>query len=128
LSPLLDTTSAERFETRAIAFLASWNDTTWQLIHGDFGSGNILIAGGVVSGIIDFGGASIGDPASDIAGLIASYGDTFVDHVARSRPELTPMRTRSAFYLPAFAAMEALHGLDHNDPGALEAGLVTLRT
>jgi len=124
--PLLDAAAADRFDTRAVAFLDSWNDVPLRLTHGDFGSGNILVADGRISGIIDFGSASIGDPSSDVAGLIASYGETFVDLVARACPGVTAMRPRSAFYRPAFAAMEALHGLDHNDPEALEAGLGTL--
>jgi aminoglycoside 2''-phosphotransferase len=125
--PLLDGDAADRFDTLAVAFLDAWDDTPLRLRHGDFGSGNILVADGGISGIIDFGSASIGDPASDVAGLIASYGDDFVDLVARSCPAVTEMRSRFAFYRPAFAAMEALHGLDHNDPDAFDAGLATLR-
>jgi aminoglycoside 2''-phosphotransferase len=125
--PLLDDVDAERFDDRAVAFLASWPGGPGQPKHGDFGSGNILVADGRISGIIDFGSVSIGDPASDVAGLIASYGDGFVDLVARAYPDVSAMRPRSAFYRPAFAAMEALHGLDHDDLDALEAGLATLR-
>ena len=35
-------------------------------IHGDFAFGNFLIKDGKLSGVIDFGGMAIGDPASDI--------------------------------------------------------------
>ena len=35
-------------------------------IHGDFAIGNFLIKNGELSGVIDFGGMAIGDPASDI--------------------------------------------------------------
>jgi aminoglycoside 2''-phosphotransferase len=125
--PLLNDLEAERFDARAVAFLESWPGGPGQPKHGDFGSGNILVADGRISGIIDFGSVSIGDPATDVAGLISSYGDGFADLVARTYPEVAAMRPRSAFYRPAFAAMEALHGLDHDDPDALEAGLATLR-
>jgi aminoglycoside phosphotransferase (APT) family kinase protein len=40
------------------------NQPVW--IHGDFASGNILIKNGKLSGIIDFGGLGIGDPACDL--------------------------------------------------------------
>ena len=45
------------------------------LIHGDFGASNILWNSGTgeISGIIDFGGAGIGDTAYDFAGLLSSY-------------------------------------------------------
>lgn len=35
-------------------------------IHGDFAAGNILIKNARLSGIIDFGGAAMGDPACDL--------------------------------------------------------------
>lgn len=35
-------------------------------IHGDFAAGNILIKENRLSGVIDFGGAAIGDPACDL--------------------------------------------------------------
>lgn len=31
-----------------------------------------------ISGVIDFGGASIGDPAYDFAGILAGYGEGFL--------------------------------------------------
>lgn len=44
--------------------------TKWQKpsvwIHGDFASGNILIKDNKLSGVIDFGGMGIGDPACDL--------------------------------------------------------------
>jgi aminoglycoside phosphotransferase (APT) family kinase protein len=40
------------------------NDSVW--IHGDFATGNILMQNGKLSGIIDFGGLGIGDPACDL--------------------------------------------------------------
>ncbi len=45
-------------------------------IHGDFGPTNILWdqAAGRVSGITDFGWASVGDPAADLAALIGLFG------------------------------------------------------
>ena len=44
--------------------------TKWQekpvWIHGDFAVGNILIQDNKLSGIIDFGGTAVGDPACDL--------------------------------------------------------------
>jgi aminoglycoside phosphotransferase (APT) family kinase protein len=42
-----------------------WNKAPiW--IHGDFAIGNILMDGGKLSAVIDFGGAAVGDPACDL--------------------------------------------------------------
>jgi aminoglycoside phosphotransferase (APT) family kinase protein len=53
--------------------LALWDQacaTKWQRqpiwIHGDFAIGNILMDGGKLSAVIDFGGAAVGDPACDL--------------------------------------------------------------
>ncbi len=44
------------------------------LIHGDFGASNILWEPNTckISGIIDFGGCGLGDPAYDFAGILSS--------------------------------------------------------
>lgn len=47
------------------AMLTKWQKpSVW--IHGDFASGNILIQNNKLSGVIDFGGMGIGDPACDL--------------------------------------------------------------
>lgn len=55
---------------KAIALWEAACNTRWHAapvwIHGDFASGNILIKNGAVSGIIDFGGLGVGDPACDL--------------------------------------------------------------
>ena len=47
------------------ACATKWNKKPiW--VHGDFAIGNMLIEGGKLCAIIDFGGAAIGDPACDL--------------------------------------------------------------
>ena len=53
--------------------LALWDQacaTRWNKapiwIHGDFSIGNILMDGGKLSAVIDFGGAAVGEPACDL--------------------------------------------------------------
>ncbi|WP_376095144.1 aminoglycoside phosphotransferase family protein [Roseomonas sp. CCTCC AB2023176] len=36
-------------------------------VHGDVSAGNLLLAGGRLAGVIDFGGLAVGDPACDLA-------------------------------------------------------------
>lgn len=36
-------------------------------VHGDISQGNFLVAGGMLSAVIDFGSCAVGDPACDLA-------------------------------------------------------------
>lgn len=41
-----------------------------RLVHGDFGSNNVLVQHGVVSGVLDWSEARIGDPLYDVANVL----------------------------------------------------------
>lgn len=97
------------------------------IIHGDFGTGNILVDNGEVSGIIDFAGCGIGDPAYDLASLSAGLGEDFLALMRRSYPGIDAMRERICFYRSTFPLLDVLFGLEHGDASALNAGLETLR-
>jgi aminoglycoside phosphotransferase (APT) family kinase protein len=63
LSDVIDVTRALALWERACA--TKWDKTpVW--IHGDFAIGNMLMDGGKISAVIDFGGAAVGDPACDL--------------------------------------------------------------
>jgi aminoglycoside 2''-phosphotransferase len=95
------------------------------LKHGDFGPSNILFhrAEGRVTGVIDFGGTALGDPAYDFAGLAGGYGEAFVTRCARAYPEVREMWHRLRFYLGTFALEEALFGVEHGDEEAFHRGI-----
>ena len=97
------------------------------LTHGDFGTGNILIQAGRVSGIIDFGFCGIGDPAQDLGALIASYGDDFAERVFRFYPALRARLPRARFYCGNYALIQALYALRDNDPVEFEDGIADYR-
>ena len=67
-------TGARRDETRRLAAtveamardLPDWRG----LVHGDFGSNNVLVADGRIVGVIDWSEAMIGDPLYDLANLL----------------------------------------------------------
>ncbi len=64
LAEIIDESKALALWDQACA--TKWNKTpVW--IHGDFAIGNILMEGGKLSAVIDFGGAAVGDPACDLA-------------------------------------------------------------
>jgi aminoglycoside phosphotransferase (APT) family kinase protein len=54
------------------AVLRAWEDamrTTWHRdpvwVHGDVAAGNLLVRGGRLAGVLDFGSSGVGDPACD---------------------------------------------------------------
>lgn len=95
------------------------------LLHGDFGASNILWnpETSMISGIIDFGGSGIGDPAYDFAGILSSYGDDFFKMCINLYPNETEIFERVKFYKSTFALQEALHGFENNDRQAFENGI-----
>jgi aminoglycoside 2''-phosphotransferase len=95
------------------------------LKHGDFGTSNILFDSATqrVRGIIDFGNAGLGDPAYDFAGLLSVYGESFLRRLARSDPTILSFWDRIVFYQGTFALLEALFGVENDDPQAFESGI-----
>ncbi|KGA80533.1 aminoglycoside phosphotransferase [Lysinibacillus fusiformis] len=95
------------------------------LIHGDFGASNILWdpETSMISGIIDFGGSGLGDPAYDFAGILSSYGEEFFDMCITLYPNGHEISERVKFYKSTFALQEALHGIENGDRQAFEAGI-----
>lgn len=99
------------------------------LVHGDFGTTNILYDKNLhkIAAIIDFGNSSLGDPAYDFAGLISSYGEDFLEHFSPVYPDCEQIMERSRFYRSTFALQEALFGLQHADRQAFSAGIAPYR-
>ena len=97
------------------------------LRHGDFGTGNLIydVDAGCLAGVIDFGAACMGDRATDMAGLLSSFGAPFLDRCARYYPEISAASKRIQFYYGTFALQEALFGIENGDAGAFEAGMAT---
>ncbi len=92
--------------------------------HGDFGGSNILYSreSQVITGIIDFGFAGLGDPALDIA-AVSTYGEPFLARFYSTYPEIESMLERANFYEGTFALYEALHGIKYGDEEAFKAGI-----
>jgi len=98
------------------------------LVHGDFGTGNILYdpKARAVSGVIDFGSAGPGDPAVDFAALPWSP-PPFYDGIASAYPEIRTAAVRVRFYRGTFALQEALFGAEQDDEDALRRGIAPYR-
>jgi len=95
------------------------------LRHGDFGTGNLIYDPDAqrISGVIDFGFAGLGDGAGDMAGLLSSFGQSFLDRCARYYPEIDAASRRIRFYYGTFALQEALFGIENGDKEAFDAGI-----
>jgi len=104
-------------------FAEQADDLPLRIIHGDFGTGNILAAHDRVTGVIDFAGCGLGDPAYDIASLVAGLGDALLPRLLPHYPELEAMTGRIAFYRGTFPLLDMLFGIDHDDPAALADGI-----
>lgn len=100
-------------------------DIKTTIIHGDFGASNILWnpKTSKISGVIDFGGSRLGDPAYDFAGILSSYGEDFFNMCINLYPNGNAISERVKLYKSTFALQEALHGIENNDSDAFEDGI-----
>jgi aminoglycoside 2''-phosphotransferase len=115
------------FET--FLYSEACSNLTTTLVHGDFGATNILWDPTTynISGIIDFGGSGIGDPAYDFAGILSSYGEDFFTMCLNLYPNGAEIAERVRFYGSTFALQEALHGVENDDIEAFENGIKAYR-
>jgi aminoglycoside 2''-phosphotransferase len=88
------------------------------LIHGDLAPYHFIYDPDAarITGVIDFGMSGIGDPASDIGGLISIYGETFVKRMKPVYPNLESLLPRARFYAQGLELEWTLLGLEsgHN--------------
>ena len=92
------------------------------LIHGDFGGSNILFEADQITGVIDFGFAGFGDPATDLA-AVSTFGDSFFARICEWYSPNEAMLKRARFHRSTFALYEALHGFQNNDQEAFKSGM-----
>ena len=65
-----------------------------------------------ITGLIDFGVAGIGDPASDLGSLISSYGESFVTEIQATYPHLDTLLPRARFYAQSIELQWVLLGIE----------------
>ena len=93
------------------------------LVHGDLAPYHILVDPDCtrLTGVIDFGTVGLGDPAVDIATLLAHYGGRLVDELRSTYPFDEATAERARFRAAALELEWALIGLEHNDLSMLVA-------
>ena len=88
-------------------------------VHGDIAATNLLVKGGLLNAVIDFGCAGIGDPSCD---LVIAW--TFLDQAAReilhSAVKLDPATWKRARGWAIWKAMIALVQLRNSSPTEAE--------
>jgi aminoglycoside 2''-phosphotransferase len=126
LFPLMRPDAREEVAGSFKAFLRDERNRSVEpvLIHGDFGSGNVLIdpASLTVTGVIDWGSAHADDPAVDIAAA-STIAEGLVEEMISFYPEVKDMLPRARFYRSTFGLQEGLFGVENDDAAALRAGL-----
>ncbi|HEY8292942.1 MAG TPA: aminoglycoside phosphotransferase family protein [Thermomicrobiales bacterium] len=131
LFPHLPAAAQEQITARFSTFLDDPRNFTFTptVIHGDFGSGNLLwdARTGAMTAVIDFDSVGLGDPALDVAALL-TYGEPFLRQGLAAYPAMEAMLPRARFYLSTFMLQEALYGIEHDDPDAVERGLAPYMT
>ena len=88
-------------------------------LHGDLHPENILVAGGDVIAVIDFGDITSGDPATDLAVVWmllppadrAAFWDSYAAHAAHPVDDALKVRTRG--WALAFATVFLAHSADN---------------
>lgn len=88
------------------------------LIHGDLAPYHVLfnVDKNEITGVIDFGVAGVGDPASDIGSLINSYGEGFVGKMKGAYPNLRELLPRARFYAQSIELQWVLLGIESGEP------------
>jgi aminoglycoside 2''-phosphotransferase len=87
------------------------------LVHGDLAPYHILFdtQAGSVAGVIDFGVAGVGDPATDLAALLQAYGEAFLRGVLQTYPAGHTHLKRARFYAQAIEFQWILLGLESGE-------------
>ncbi len=84
------------------------------MIHGDLGPYHILYDADKkrLNAVIDFVMAGIGDPATDLGGLISHYGESLVSSIRPYYPLYDELLPRARFYAQAAEVHWALLGVE----------------
>lgn len=130
LFPQISAEARRRFGALFDEFLgnASLQDYKPCLRHGNIVPLNILYndESRIVSGVVDFRSAGVGDPAVDLAGLLA-YGEEFLDWASLMYMFSRETQQRAIFIRAIEPLRQALRGMYRGDAGAVERALQPYR-
>ncbi len=111
----------EKFLQNTSAFESS-------LVHGDLYKDNVLVLGNKVSAIIDWGYASFGDPAIDVAAIAVDFPKEATKIIESLDYKLDDdAHNRIEFYIRTEPLFEILNGYLMNNPSIIRSGLERLK-
>lgn len=126
LAELDDVAATGRVSAR---LLRRWEDvlediSMWRfspaIVHGDLAEENVLVTDGVISGVLDWADAHVGDPATDLAWLVSAIAPETLEIVLEAydhaRYDMDPHRlTRAELGAELALARWLLHGVRTGD-------------
>ena len=109
-------------------FLRKTSEFKPSLVHGDLYKDNVLVLGNKISSIIDWGYASFGDPAIDIAAIAVDFPKeaTRILELLNYEPD-DDAYNRIEFYIRTEPLFEILNGYLMNNPSIIRSGLERLK-
>ena len=89
-------------------------DVAPALVHGDLAPYHVLFhpEKKCLTGVIDFGVAGLGDPATDLGSLLNYYGETLVSKIKGAYPNFPELIDRARFYAQAIELQWVLLGIE----------------
>lgn len=131
--PLISSEAREATREAFEAFLSDESNFAYEpsIVHGDLGGEHLLVdpEAHELTGVIDFGDATLGDPAADFASVFAgSIGEVLGPEGVREAveaygPEAEGFERRARFYYSLFPYHAVIGGIELKDAEILESGL-----
>ncbi len=126
LFPLMTPAGREQAE-RELAAVCAVDPAGLALVHTDLGGGNLLLTGEddlrTVTGVLDWDGAQIGNQASDLASVAATFGWRLAGRVQTERNHQEPALGAARAIAATFALQQALPAALSGDSESLADGL-----
>ena len=100
------------------------------VLHADMSAEHVFCADERVTGIIDWGDVSFGDPDYDFSYLFEDFGEPFVREMARhyAHPDPDRLVSKAHYYSIADQVSTIVYGGDVALPGDVDAAFVRLRS
>lgn len=93
------------------------------VVHADLGPEHVLVDGGRLAGVIDFGDVHLGDAANDLAWPLYGASADFAEAVAAAYGLTADLRRRALLWHQLGPWHEVTHGIDIGDDGIVRSGL-----
>lgn len=99
------------------------------LTHADLGGANVLleVSTGAITGVLDWDDAGPGDPAVDLAAVLAHAPQWLSEAILTADPAVAAMAQRAEAYIRTFALQQALWGVESGVEAEVTSGLAHYR-